>query len=42
MPEQSVIVWDLENLEAAVGIVDQSHEINGLCEVRLIPSETGK
>src|SRR5580692_11721557 len=30
------------HLEAAVGIVDQSHEINGLCKVRLIPSETRK
>jgi predicted PolB exonuclease-like 3'-5' exonuclease len=30
------------HLEAAVGIVAQSHEINGLCEVRLIPSETRK
>jgi 3'-5' exonuclease len=30
------------HLEAAVGIVDQSHELNGPCEVRPIPSETRK
>jgi Predicted 3'-5' exonuclease related to the exonuclease domain of PolB len=28
------------HLEAAVGIVDQSHELSGPCEVRPIPSET--
>jgi 3'-5' exonuclease len=30
------------HLEAAVGIVDQSHELSGPCEVRPIPSETRK
>jgi hypothetical protein len=30
------------HLEAAVGIVDQSHELNRPCEVRPIPSETRK
>jgi hypothetical protein len=30
------------HLDAAVGIVDQSHELTGPCEVRPIPSETRK